>query len=311
MRGAGVPRPRAGGAEADEAASPAVGFARSAYFIEMAQRVAASPKGSGQTVRTLDDAIYEMCRQAFWRDLNEDAAAQRTGQEDLAEHEPAAAASPGAAEPHAGPAEPPSDDWTDGYTVGRYARVWGYDDDLGPCAWAHVSPADLAERPGEVAAELIAQMGREAAADDTVVVTVDRVSRSAHGGEAAASQRSGPEPEPLRRANPPREAPAGAEPAEGPPPLDEMEAGQLLQMLASMSRDAAGLIAVAVHCRDMAAIHASGQAADEERRDVYDRVGRGAFRLANSYIQDVLADAVASMEAKGAPADLIQRNYRP
>ena len=61
--------------------------ARWGYFMEMAKRVAASPEGSGQEPKSLDDAIYEMCRQDFWRRLNEEMAVLRSDPEALAEYE--------------------------------------------------------------------------------------------------------------------------------------------------------------------------------------------------------------------------------
>ena len=64
-----------------------VGSARWGYFMEMAKRVAASPEGSGQEPKNLDDAIYEMCRWDFWRRLNEEMAALQGDPEALAEYE--------------------------------------------------------------------------------------------------------------------------------------------------------------------------------------------------------------------------------
>ena len=64
-----------------------VGGARWGYFMEMAKRVAASPEGSGQEPKNLDDAIYEMCRWDFWRRLNEEMAALQSDPEALAEYE--------------------------------------------------------------------------------------------------------------------------------------------------------------------------------------------------------------------------------
>ena len=61
--------------------------ARWGYFMEMAKRVAASPEGSGQEPKSLDDAIYEVCRQDFWRRLNEEMAALQSDPEALAEYE--------------------------------------------------------------------------------------------------------------------------------------------------------------------------------------------------------------------------------
>ena len=61
--------------------------ARWGYFMEIAKRVAASPEGSGQEPKSLDDAIYEMCRQDFWRRLNEEMAALQSDPEALAEYE--------------------------------------------------------------------------------------------------------------------------------------------------------------------------------------------------------------------------------
>ena len=61
--------------------------ARWGYFMEIAKRVAASPEGSGQEPKNLDDAIYEMCRQDFWQRLNEEMAALQSDPEALAEYE--------------------------------------------------------------------------------------------------------------------------------------------------------------------------------------------------------------------------------
>lgn len=60
---------------------------RLGYFMEIAKRVAASPEGSGQEPKSLDDAIYEMCRWDFWRRLNEEMAALQSDPEALAEYE--------------------------------------------------------------------------------------------------------------------------------------------------------------------------------------------------------------------------------
>lgn len=64
-----------------------VDVTRWGYFMEIAKRVAASPEGSGQEPKNLDDAIYEMCRQDFWRRLNEEMAALQSDPEALAEYE--------------------------------------------------------------------------------------------------------------------------------------------------------------------------------------------------------------------------------
>ena len=64
-----------------------VDVTRCGYFMEIAKRVAASPEGSGQEPKDLDDAIYEMCRQDFWRRLNEEMAALQSDPEALAEYE--------------------------------------------------------------------------------------------------------------------------------------------------------------------------------------------------------------------------------
>ena len=57
------------------------------YFMEIAKRVAASPEGSGHEPKNLDDAVYEMCRQDFWRRLNEEMTALQSDPEALAEYE--------------------------------------------------------------------------------------------------------------------------------------------------------------------------------------------------------------------------------
>ena len=91
--GAGFAAHLAGGPQAVECAVGGsvvplpVDDARWGYFMEMAKRVAASPEGSGQEPKNLDDAIYEMCRQDFWRRLNEEMAALQSDPEALAEYE--------------------------------------------------------------------------------------------------------------------------------------------------------------------------------------------------------------------------------
>ena len=91
--GAGVVAPFAGKPQAVKCAvgssvvlSPVDGT-RLGYFMEMAKRVAVSPEGSGQEPKSLDDAIYEMCRWDFWRRLNEEMAALQSDPEALAEYE--------------------------------------------------------------------------------------------------------------------------------------------------------------------------------------------------------------------------------
>lgn len=56
------------------------------YFMDMARRVASSPEGSGREPENLNDAIYEMCRQDFWRRFNKGLAELQSDPEAWADY---------------------------------------------------------------------------------------------------------------------------------------------------------------------------------------------------------------------------------